>query len=339
MFCWLHCWLYIVIFRLLFVHLCKHPQYEVYDFHFGLQNLAKWLLLKEELKQIRQHYRDEIDRQHDLLQKTQIEAREAQENFLSDLLKVAREAQHSVSGQILSEVVLNQLQERNKHATLEMEKCRIVQRQLLAHLHKLEQARKKKDQLPEGLHLVDYEQLKMENESLAEKIHAKNEEIVIMRKKRTSTVHALSHVREKLQFVEKDTKIVSDRLDEVEKGLHQGRIDLHNLKSRCEHISQKKSRLQKSMVNISDPLLLDDLENLKDDAEATEEIILDLRQRYDAIHKDLKTKTKYVNSKKKAQLKTSAAAAAEADGDTDSTVTNKHKLRWGEERSVGRKLR
>lgn len=93
------------------------------------------------------------------------------------------------------------------------------------------------------------------------------------------------------------------------------------------------------MVNISDPLLLDDLENLKDDAEATEEIILDLRQRYDAIHKDLKTKTKYVNSKKKAQLKTSAAAAAEADGDTDSTVTNKHKLRWGEERSVGRKLR
>lgn len=88
MFCWLHCWLYIVIFRLLFVHLCKHPQYEVYDFHFGLQNLAKWLLLKEELKQIRQHYRDEIDRQHDLLQKTQIEAREAQENFLSDLLKV-----------------------------------------------------------------------------------------------------------------------------------------------------------------------------------------------------------------------------------------------------------
>lgn len=39
-------------------------------------------------------------------------------------------------------------------------------------------------------------------------------------------------------------QIVSDRLDEVEKGLHQGRIDLHNLKSRCEHISQKKSRLQ-----------------------------------------------------------------------------------------------
>ncbi|KAL2603191.1 hypothetical protein R1flu_017172 [Riccia fluitans] len=298
-------------------------------------NLAKWLLLKDELKQLRQNYREEIDRQHQLLELTQQEAREHNDNFLQGMLKVAREAQHSVSGQILSEGVLAQIQERNKHATLEMEKCRIVQRQLLAHLHKLEQVRKKKDQLPEGLHLVDYEQLKMENESIAEKIHAKNEEIVILRKKRTAAVHALTHVREKLQFVEKDTKIVGDRLDEVEQGLHQGRIDLHNLKSRCEHISQKKQRLQKSMVNILDPLLLDDLENLRDDAEAMEELIADLRHRYAVVNREVKSHTRYINSRKRAIKK--ANEDEEDETETNSTVTVKHNLRWGEERNmVGR---
>ncbi|KAL3691090.1 hypothetical protein R1sor_004741 [Riccia sorocarpa] len=324
----------------------SHPRRRsIFLSHFGLRNisttlswnLAMWLRLKDELKQLRQNYREEIDRQHQLLEKTQQEAREHNDIFLQEMLKVAREAQHSVSGQILSEAVLSQIQERNKHATFEMEKCRIVQRQLLAHLHKLEQVRKKKDQLPEGLHLVDYEQLKMENESLAEKIHAKNEEIVLLRKKRTAAVHALTHVREKLQFVEKDTKIVSDRLDEVEQGLHQGRIDLHNLKSRCEHISQKKQRLQKSMVNILDPLLLDDLENLRDDAEALEEVIADLRQRYSTVNKEVNSQTKYMNAREREMKKESDDDVDEDETETNSTVTVKHNLRWGEERKmVGR---
>lgn len=53
---------------------------------------------------------------------------------------------------------------------LERERVRIQGRQLKSQLARLEQALKRKDQLSGGLHLVDYEQLKMENEVMTEKV-------------------------------------------------------------------------------------------------------------------------------------------------------------------------
>lgn len=44
----------------------------------------------------------------------------------------------------------------------------------------------------EGLHLIDFEQLKIENQSLNEKIEERNEELVKLRKKTTVTVQ-VSH--------------------------------------------------------------------------------------------------------------------------------------------------
>jgi hypothetical protein len=40
----------------------------------------------------------------------------------------------------------------------------------------------------DGLHLIDFEQLKIENQSLNEKIEERNEELVKLRKKTTVTV-------------------------------------------------------------------------------------------------------------------------------------------------------
>lgn len=45
-----------------------------------------------------------------------------------------------------------------------------------------------KEQLAEGLHLIDFEQLKIENQSLNEKIEERNEELIKLRKKTTITV-------------------------------------------------------------------------------------------------------------------------------------------------------
>jgi hypothetical protein len=61
---------------------------------------------------------------------------------------------------------------------------------------------RKKEQLADGLHLIDFEQLKIENQTLNEKIEERNEELNKFRKKITSTVVQLSHTREKLQFVQ-----------------------------------------------------------------------------------------------------------------------------------------
>jgi len=62
---------------------------------------------------------------------------------------------------------------------------------------------KKKEQLADGLHLIDFEQLKIENQTLNEKIEERNEELHKLKKKVTQTVVQLSHTREKEQYVKK----------------------------------------------------------------------------------------------------------------------------------------
>lgn len=46
------------------------------------------------------------------------------------------------------------------------------------------------EELAEGLHLIDFEQLKIENQSLNEKIEERNEELAKLKKKTATTVQA-----------------------------------------------------------------------------------------------------------------------------------------------------
>ena len=63
---------------------------------------------------------------------------------------------------------------------------------------------KEKEQLAEGLHLIDFEKLKIENQSLNEKLEERNEEIYKLQKKNTLNVQILSHLKQKLFFEENE---------------------------------------------------------------------------------------------------------------------------------------
>jgi hypothetical protein len=71
---------------------------------------------------------------------------------------------------------------------------------------KLNQLIKEKEKLNEGLHLIDFEQLKIENTNLNEKIEERNEDLLKLRKKATNTIHTLTHVKEKLEFVKEENE-------------------------------------------------------------------------------------------------------------------------------------
>lgn len=63
-----------------------------------------------------------------------------------------------------------------------------------------EKVLRKKEQLADGLHLIDFEQLKIENQTLNEKIEERNDELAKLRAKIVANVIILSHNREKFQF-------------------------------------------------------------------------------------------------------------------------------------------
>jgi cell division septum initiation protein DivIVA len=66
------------------------------------------------------------------------------------------------------------------------------------------------------LHLIDFEQLKIENLTLNEKIEERTEELHKLSKKTTQTVQVLTHVKEKLQFVQAEAQVLRGEMEAIE---------------------------------------------------------------------------------------------------------------------------
>jgi hypothetical protein len=156
-------------------------------------------------------------------------AQEIQKSFVEFKREIARAAENSRTGKPIPRRIIAQFEVTELAKDREVERVRLKNIHLKFQLKKLESKIKEKEQVPcwlgfccaacctcgrytrfaavwkhlcvqlaDGLHLIDFEQLKIENQTLNEKIEDRNEE--------------LTHVREKLQFVDADAEAQSTYL-------------------------------------------------------------------------------------------------------------------------------
>ncbi len=231
----------------------------------------------------------------------------------------------------------------------EVQRVRLKNIHLSNQLRRIENALRQKEELAEGLHLIDFEQLKIENQSLNEKIEERNEELLKLKKKTTTTVQVgyarqpceasgkrhvgcvrqrrlqqyglpatkapqqnpahchnctpwcgsfgsracavkstctptaaamlrllpllllnsthllpprqiLTHVREKLQFIEKENAALGSQLSALEAELADKRDTLGRAKAERDTLRLKGRKIKESGSNITSPALLDDIE-------------------------------------------------------------------------------
>ena len=111
-------------------------------------------------------------------------------------------AVNSRTGKKLPQKVIKDWEEQDEAKDSEVHQYRLQNIALRNRLANQEKVLKKKEQLAEGLHLIDYEQLKIENQTLNEKIEERNEELTRLRGKIINHVIMLSHTREKMKYIE-----------------------------------------------------------------------------------------------------------------------------------------
>lgn len=115
--------------------------------------------------------------------------------------------------QINQEVADLEEQERKKDE--ELERARLDNIKHKAKLEKSELLLEEKEQVIEGLNLIDFEQLKIENQTYHEKIDERNEDLQKLHKKIERTVQILTHMKEKLEFVSIENQAKKLQLDKV----------------------------------------------------------------------------------------------------------------------------
>ena len=134
-----------------------------------------------------------------------------------------------------------------------------------------------------GLHLIDFEQLKIENQTLNEKIEERNEELLKLRKKTTTTVQVLTHLKEKLQFVQAENQVRKHELSDLEVELTAKRDVLTQVKHERDAMRGENANRKQQRGLVSSEELLIDFEKRRLDILAKRQQMKQLEERYKRV--------------------------------------------------------
>ena len=143
--------------------------------------------------------------------------------------------------------------------------------------------------------MIDFEQLKIENQTLNEKIEERNEELTKLKRKKTTTVQILTHVREKLKFVEHENNIMSNELINIDTQILTTRNSVTMLKLTRDDIRNENKDLKAKQSFATNDILLADFNTRKIKNEQLQASIDELKERYKIL-------TKQINQSKTASL-------------------------------------
>ncbi|GFS12394.1 coiled-coil domain-containing protein 96-like [Elysia marginata] len=235
------------------------------------QRYLKYMAQLEELRRQdameKQSYRAFIEDAKNRCQEKKERVDAERKKFMEFKKQVALNALNSRSGKPIppkdiEQYMVNEVKKEHDVVNVRLENIKLKNK-----LKKKEQQLKSKEELAEGLHLIDFEQLKIENQTYNEKIEERNEELLKLRKKITSTVQVLTHLKEKLQFVQGENLEQTNELKEVESELAQSRDILSRTKQARDALRIDNQKLRQNCGLLGSEPLLRDFEERKDESD------------------------------------------------------------------------
>ena len=125
--------------------------------------------------------------------------------------------------------------------------------------------------------------MKIENQTLHEKIEERNEELAKLKRKKTVTVQVLTHVREKLRYYEKNNKANQTELNALEMDSMKLRAEVSMTKKGRDALRDDNKDLKLKQGFASNDLLISDFDKRKRTIFVTKDKIRDLQERYRAL--------------------------------------------------------
>lgn len=217
------------------------------------------------------------------LDEKEAKASEIQDAFVEFKREIAKAAENSRTGKPIPRRIIKQFEATEAAKDAELEKVRLKNIHLRTQLRKLETRLKEKEQLADGLHLIDFEQLKIENQTLNEKIEERNEELHKLRKKTTTTVQVLTHIKEKLQFVQAEAVVLKRELAELESRVTGERDRLNKAKHERDALRQENDKIKQQQGVVNSHLLVKDYRTRKAEAKVLQQRMEELQERYEFL--------------------------------------------------------
>ena len=228
---------------------------------------------------------------------TRLDDKELKVTEISEAFKAFKEeilcnAVNSRTGLPLPKSTMLHFEQAEKKKGEELEKVRLRNISLQQSIKKLERTLKSREQLAEGLHMIDFEQLKIENQTLNEKIEERNEEYTKLKRKKVMTIQVLTHVREKLRYVRKKSLAIRQTLEVLDSEINVQRGFISTAKKDRDVIKDAHQELKRLHGFAGSDLLLQDYEKRRSDIESIKVAIKELQERKQLLNDQIRSNSK-----------------------------------------------
>lgn len=203
--------------------------------------------------------------------------------FTAIFREILSKAENSRTGHQIPKNQIQQIELSEAKHEEDLEKVRLRHISLKTLQKKLERTLRAREQLAEGLHMIDFEQLKIENQTLNEKIEERNEELAKLKRKKTTTVQILTHIREKLRFVEQANHNLRDKVAKLDDVITNFRNEVTLDKLERDSIRTENKEWKAKQGFATSDLLLVDFEKRKQRTEELQAAIIELKNRYEIL--------------------------------------------------------
>ncbi|XP_072348582.1 cilia- and flagella-associated protein 184 isoform X1 [Scyliorhinus torazame] len=250
----------------------------------------RYMRFMDSLAKLQAKYREEVELYTEQINDLTTECEEKQQlteyawrMFMSRKKTVAKTVINKRPGRHAALLELERIQITEEQKEKEMRQIRFLTIKMKNKLKFYEHQLKAKEELAGGLNLIDYEQLKIENQSYSEKIEERNEEVTKMRKKVAVTIGVMTHIKEKLEYVEAENVEKKTQLMDLEAVVAQKREILTKTKQARDRVRTANFKLKEKCGLLCNKVLLRDFEENVDTSDR-------LRQRLEVLkrrHADL----------------------------------------------------
>ncbi|KXS20284.1 hypothetical protein M427DRAFT_66794 [Gonapodya prolifera JEL478] len=247
-------------------------------------SLAQLQSLQAQLRELEHTTTSSITAQTDQLRARQEQVSLVQQEYAKFKRGTALGAESARTGEQLGKKALESLETAEARKEAEVAAVRLENIKLRNRLRRQEALLRQKEELADGLHLIDFEQLKIENQTYNEKIEERNEELLKLRKKITNVVQVLTHVKEKLHFVQNETVHLRETLSTLDAEVNQERDALPLAKHEANQLRKMNAQLKQRNGLLGNVPLLRDFERKVDESEELQRQADELRAENSAIN-------------------------------------------------------
>ncbi|CAG9763221.1 unnamed protein product [Ceutorhynchus assimilis] len=196
---------------------------------------------------------------------------------------------HTKSGNVIAVKLVDRLIHRQQNTMKEVSSMRLRCIKLKNILHEKQTILTSLNEVSPGFLLANYEQLKVINQTYADKIEENDEELLRQRNKCANTIQILAHIREKSTALDDDVNDLHQELTDTEDKFAGIRFQLNDYKQRRDACRHRIAKIRNESGLLTKPTLLRDMKEELDNVELLTQKLQTCKQTNVKLVKRIKT--------------------------------------------------